>query len=142
MIYFARAGSDGPVKIGWSKNVTSRIAFIQPTMPIAINILRVIDAEPWVERWFHQRFSHLRLMGEWFTFDAAMLMLVQPTERPILPPLKRGRPLTLPDLIQVKAPAGTRAMLLQYRLPGETETQQLRRALAEWLAAQKKRRAA
>ncbi len=84
MIYFAQAGAGGPVKIGWSRTVEARMNTIQPLQPYKLEIIRLLDGPPWVERWLHQQFSSVRLTGEWFTFQPEMLTIVSPLEKPVL----------------------------------------------------------
>lgn len=73
MIYFARAGDDGPVKIGQSKDVAKRIRELQTAHHSKLSVIRTIDAPLWVEGWLHGYFAAQRQVGEWFTYDAAML---------------------------------------------------------------------
>lgn len=82
VVYFLRAGEDGPVKIGWSTKLASRISGIQTGSPVKLLLLRTIECEPWVESWFHGQFLERRLVGEWFEFDDAMLTLTPPQEKP------------------------------------------------------------
>lgn len=84
VVYFIQAGENGPVKIGWSKKITERVAGLQVGNPVKLTILRTVVAEPWVESWFHDEFDELRLQGEWFSFDEKMLSLLAPAEKPAL----------------------------------------------------------
>lgn len=53
MIYFIRAGDNGPVKIGWSNRVPGRVTALQPLLPFKVVVARLLDAPQWVERWLH-----------------------------------------------------------------------------------------
>lgn len=149
MIYFIRTGLDGPVKIGWSKNVPERQRIIQPTVPVELILLRTIDAERWVEHWLHQHFSSYRLLGEWFSFDSAMLTIIPPAIKPPKPKLpkqpgviklktsRKRRTLYYPERIQCKVPEGTIYALTASCQPEEELAAVIRRALREWLEMQK-----
>lgn len=63
-VYFAQA--DDRVKIGWSKQVASRIAQLQTGCPSPLKLLGVIPGARGLERQLHERFAGLRLTGEWF----------------------------------------------------------------------------
>ena len=86
-VYFARAGDDGPVKIGKASDVMKRMAALQSGCPLNIEIIRIVDGGFSEELWFHKRFSSLRTHGEWFEFDERMLTDTPPEfvgyERPI-----------------------------------------------------------
>ncbi len=72
-VYFIRAGKDGPVKIGWSKNVNSRISSIQTSNHGDIVLLRSIECDKIGESIFHYFFCDNRIRGEWFEYDERML---------------------------------------------------------------------
>lgn len=73
MIYFVRAGEDGPVKIGVSTNAAKRIDALKTASPIKLSVLRVIEGDRLQEQALHWEFRNLRLQGEWFRFDPRML---------------------------------------------------------------------
>lgn len=83
VVYFLRAGEGGPVKIGWSKRLSSRIGEIQTGSPVRLDLIRTISCESWVELWLHDQFSDNRLVGEWFVFDDEMLTITPPPEKPV-----------------------------------------------------------
>jgi hypothetical protein len=72
--YFVQAGDFGPVKIGWTAGwVWDRIAEIQTGHPDELFLIHCIDdASVADEKRFHERFSNLRLKGEWFRFEGAL----------------------------------------------------------------------
>ena len=92
-VYFIRAGETGPVKIGWTKDVEDRRKILQTSQPELLQVIRVVDGTRSLERWLHDRFAALRLVGEWFRFDADMLAItlsdleVPPAKRPRRRPL-------------------------------------------------------
>lgn len=82
MIYFGRLGSDGPVKIGFTKNLKRRLPFLQTACPAPIAIIREIEGTLETERWLHEYFDALRQHGEWFTYTDEMLAVVPTIEPP------------------------------------------------------------
>jgi hypothetical protein len=82
MIYFLRADKDGPVKIGWTTDLFKRMPQVRPTPDTELTVIRLVYRDPWVERWFHHQFDYLRIEGEWFQFDPAMLTMEPPAENP------------------------------------------------------------
>lgn len=80
-VYFIRAGDSGPVKIGFAAEPQRRLRYLQTTSHARLQILRVVEGDRAVEKYFHQKFSERRLMGEWFRFSDEML-----TEPPIFIP--------------------------------------------------------
>lgn len=65
-IYFIQQGEVGPIKIGWSKNVRSRIATLKTASPYRLRLLLVLKGEEHDERRLHDWFHEERLNGEWF----------------------------------------------------------------------------
>ena len=81
MIYFLRAGADGHVKIGWTRDeamLHSRIRSIQGAQPFPLVVLRRLDAPRWVETWLHGYFAGVRAAGEWFAYQPEMLTVEPP----------------------------------------------------------------
>lgn len=77
-VYIAQCGPKGPVKIGYSFRVESRIKALEANSAFPIYLRRTIDGPPAFEKNFHHKFRHCRIGGEWFYFCDAML-----TYRPI-----------------------------------------------------------
>lgn len=75
-VYIIRVGQSNLVKIGVAKNVMSRMATLQTGHHDELSLLRVVDGDCTVERWFHREFKHCRRRREWFEFDPAMLTVV------------------------------------------------------------------
>ena len=85
MIYFLRAGTDGHVKIGWSRDDASlkrRIATLQTGQPLPLAVIRTIEAERWVEGWLHGFYAGVRAAGKWFAFQPDMLFVRHPDAKP------------------------------------------------------------
>ncbi len=65
-VYFVRAGADGYIKIGHSKNVKNRIKDLQTASPVPLDVMCVIDGDKRMETELHRRFAKHRDHGEWF----------------------------------------------------------------------------
>ena len=65
-VYFIQAGEDGPIKIGFSKDVESRLTDLQVASPEELRLLRTIEGTKEDEAHVHYLFSSYRLRGEWF----------------------------------------------------------------------------
>lgn len=64
-IYFIQAGS-GPIKIGFSKDVSSRLMDLQVASPANLSLLATIEGYPEDETAVHCQFDGYRIRGEWF----------------------------------------------------------------------------
>lgn len=76
-VYFARIGSDGPVKIGHSRDPRLRMLTLASHVPGPFCLMRTLDGGLDLERRIHRHFVKLRIYGEWFHFDPAMLTLTR-----------------------------------------------------------------
>jgi hypothetical protein len=67
-VYFIQVGIDGPIKIGKTKGtVQERLSALQTASPYELRIVGIVErARDSLERELHERFSHLRMRGEWF----------------------------------------------------------------------------
>lgn len=65
-IYFIQAGPDGPIKIGWSREVKKRAATIQSWEPVELECLATLQGPMATEQALHRRFGSARIRGEWF----------------------------------------------------------------------------
>jgi len=126
MIYFARAGSDGPVKIGFSRNAAARIADLTTVSPAPLETLRIIEGDYQVEAWLHRQFSSRRRNGEWFDFCDEMLTVMPPMLTGGNGPMETFRDVIAawPNLDAIKADTGAEVgAIKQWRnrdnIPGE-----------------------
>lgn len=81
MIYFIRAGDDGHVKIGWTRDENTlavRHQTLQVGQPARLSVIRTINAQKFTEGWLHEFFAHVRVAGELFTFVDDMLTIDPP----------------------------------------------------------------
>jgi hypothetical protein len=65
-VYFLQSGPDGPIKIGWSQDVTRRIEELQTANARRLVLLGTMPGRMEDEAALHTRFAHLRMEGEWF----------------------------------------------------------------------------
>jgi hypothetical protein len=59
-------GAEGPVKIGFSVDVDSRLSAIRSCSPVPLGILALAPGGQEREIAYHQQFADHRLHGEWF----------------------------------------------------------------------------
>lgn len=64
MIYFIQAGTNGPIKIGISRDPVRRLASLQTGHHETLRLLAVMEGDDRDEAVMHRRFSCQR--GEWF----------------------------------------------------------------------------
>lgn len=72
-VYFIRAGTDGPVKIGLATDPLRRLGALQTAHSELLRLIRVLDGGATVEKALHARFAALRMSGEWFGFASEMI---------------------------------------------------------------------
>lgn len=87
-VYFIQAGEGGPIKIGLADDVAARLMELQVGNHECLTVLRTVDGNRSVERWFHRHFADKRLRGEWFRRCDSMLSL-NPPEIVGRPPIDR-----------------------------------------------------
>lgn len=87
-VYFIRAKTGGPVKIGTARDARERLRQLQGAHHEELAIIRQIPGGQAVEAWFHLKFATHRIRGEWFRFAPEMLTLdyhlpAAPDRRPL-----------------------------------------------------------
>lgn len=75
-VYFIQRGDDGPIKIGVSRNVASRLSGLQVSTPEPLKILATADGGRDEEQTMHLLFKKDRLSGEWFRPSARLMSFV------------------------------------------------------------------
>lgn len=75
IVYFIQAGTDGPVKIGFSQNFEVRFNALKRQNHNELTVLRTIPGDRLSEERFLFYFAHLRIRGDWFSYHPAMLTL-------------------------------------------------------------------
>jgi DNA-binding XRE family transcriptional regulator len=68
MIYFVQSES-GLIKIGHSSSVKTRLVSLQVDNPERLTLLAEIKGSRKTEQEIHNKFSHLKVRGEWFKSD-------------------------------------------------------------------------
>lgn len=92
-VYLMQQGVDGPYKIGFTQNnPVRRIKQLQTGNPEKIRLVSQFAASVAVEAYLHGKFSDLRLQGEWFKPDSAILGIFDfatqiPSSPETLPPV-------------------------------------------------------
>lgn len=75
-VYFATARELGMVKIGYAKDVSRRLSFLQTGCPAKLEMEAVIDGGKDLERSLHEVFRPYRKRGEWFDLAPAVEMAI------------------------------------------------------------------
>lgn len=127
-LYFIRAASgEGPVKIGWTRDVPSRrLAQLQSSSPVELVIVATIAGGRAEEHELHNYFAAYRLHGEWFEPPADALAKIMfdgfwPTLRPV--ELDLSRPAPDPNDVAMTTSAWERRREIEsYYLQGVRET--------------------
>ena len=66
-VYFVQStGPGGPIKIGWSQDITRRVGELQTANAHALRLIGKIAGTLQDEAAMHARFAHLRMEAEWF----------------------------------------------------------------------------
>jgi len=73
VVYFIQAESGGLVKIGIASNLKSRFQGIQNMCPVKLRVLGWMEGYVELERQLHQRYSALRMHGEWFRWEEPLI---------------------------------------------------------------------
>ena len=66
MIYFIQQGIAGPIKIGKTEFVPTRMNDLQCANPETLRLVGLQDTDDYIERMLHDKFSKDRIRGEWF----------------------------------------------------------------------------
>lgn len=75
-VYFVRVMPDGPIKIGRSNRVSSRVQALQTDSHAEIKPLLVLVDHDQYERRLHRHFQYARIRGEWFRPCDALIDLI------------------------------------------------------------------
>jgi hypothetical protein len=65
-VYFIQAGSNGPIKIGCSRDPENRCKDLSECSPYCLKIVAEIDGTHKEEKNIHNQFRQCRMKGEWF----------------------------------------------------------------------------
>jgi hypothetical protein len=76
VVYFI-GSPEGPIKIGFSRNVGQRLRELQTFSPVRLQVLATTPGDPAVERRYHRMFAEHRLTGEWFSAHPDILAEIE-----------------------------------------------------------------
>src|SRR5712664_1920069 len=69
-IYFIQIGTDGPVKIGFTRAAPQdRLYELQCGCPWPLRLMGAIDGSRLNEKWLHDKFASFKMMREWFAVE-------------------------------------------------------------------------
>jgi excisionase family DNA binding protein len=77
VVYFVRAGCNGPVKIGTTANLKKRLELLQAGNHHNLKCLLTIDGAVAEERAMHCRFDSSHIRGEWFRYDGELRAFIR-----------------------------------------------------------------
>lgn len=83
MIYFARSGMEGPIKIGSSRNPRQRVTDLAGAHHDEITLMAVAPGDSTDEFALHKRFADDRIRREWFRPSEALLAYIKQVGRPL-----------------------------------------------------------
>jgi hypothetical protein len=127
-IYFIQAASgEGPVKIGWTRDVPSRrLAALQAGSPVELVIVATIPGGPAMEAELHAFFDAYRRHGEWFDAPADQLRQIMfEGHWPVLRPVELDLSAAAPDPNDLQMTVGAwerRREIEQYYMQGVRES--------------------
>ena len=75
-VYFIRLGSNGPIKIGFTRDPGQRLRQLQTSTPEQLIMVECVRGTRDLERGLHDVFSDMRLSGEWFLVNEDLLELL------------------------------------------------------------------
>lgn len=67
-VYFVLAPEVGRVKIGVTNAHAKRLAALQTSSPVQLEMLGWVEGDPQREKTYHKRFAEWRVRGEWFEY--------------------------------------------------------------------------
>jgi hypothetical protein len=82
IVYFVQGETGaGPIKIGTTTNIKSRLSALSVSSPVKLKLLAAIPGGTKVEADMHQRFRRHRLHGEWFSPAQELLDFIERASR-------------------------------------------------------------
>lgn len=76
VVYFMRAGDDGPIKIGFATDVNRRRQDLQTAQAYTLHIIATIPGNRFTEQRILERFRPLRMNGEWHRPEPELLSFI------------------------------------------------------------------
>lgn len=84
VIYFVRAIGADAVKVGFSGDLPARLAKLQFTSPLKLELIKSVPATLGMEQTLLNVLNQYQIHGEWFRADPLLLEFIEsiPTDRP------------------------------------------------------------
>lgn len=102
VVYAVRRG-DGPVKIGWTKNLDTRLSTLQTASAELLDLIWSSPGGRDDEAALHSFFSPFRIRSEWFEQDVATLIAL--SKETLMPRIRTVKPEWLDDELALCSPA-------------------------------------
>lgn len=74
-VYFVK--QDDFVKIGYATDFDKRLSSLQTASPHTLEALALIPGYKDVEKFFHDKFKHLKHRGEWYKIDDSLMECIK-----------------------------------------------------------------
>ena len=84
-VYFVQAGDGGQIKIGFARDVSSRLVKMRVDCPIPLTLLAAIEGDAKFERDLQERFAAHSTRGEWFAPAPDLLAFIATLPKPAVP---------------------------------------------------------
>jgi hypothetical protein len=81
-VYFIQSPNGGPIKIGTTKQLKTRLWSLSKEAGERLRVLAVMEGHCPEERLIHRCFAHLRVSGEWFTPAVELLAFIEAEGKP------------------------------------------------------------
>lgn len=75
-LYFIQSGTGGPVKIGYTKQLATRLKAIHTMNGGSVRFLGALSGSRKDEKRFHEKYAADRLHGEWFRLSREILLFL------------------------------------------------------------------
>lgn len=73
MIYFIQQNKKGPIKIGYTKDLKTRLCGLQVANPDRLILLGTVGGSRYIEKQIHQHLRFYHIGGEWFRASSFVL---------------------------------------------------------------------
>jgi DNA-binding XRE family transcriptional regulator len=82
MLYFIQ--QDQFIKIGYTRDIKSRLSSLQVSSPIKLKVLALMDGTISDEEKMHKMFKHLSVNGEWFQYCDELIKFIETIDKDLL----------------------------------------------------------
>lgn len=70
LVYFIQSGDDGPIKIGYTTSINTRLPTLQTAHPWVLHVIGTVPGSVLDEARAHNALAEYRMIGEWFRPEA------------------------------------------------------------------------